>query len=124
MSLGTHPYTVGRFMLVDDQRRLLAALFSNARARLAERIGTTDWGRLFAMTRWRFRNLSDNLCGDRSTIIFRTAAFAALLLDALVRIWFDGDRRWWSVYSGRAYPADCSRWQRNTCGCVLGGGYT
>jgi hypothetical protein len=92
-SLGTHPYEIGRFMLVTINGTCLLLLFIFT-ARLVERLGTSDWGRIFVMA-------SCVLCTYLTTFAITitnhlpAAACAAVLLDALVRIWFDGDRRAW-----------------------------
>ncbi|KKK56792.1 hypothetical protein LCGC14_3060960, partial [marine sediment metagenome] len=49
MTLGTHPYWVGRFMLITVNGTLLLIFFVLL-ARLVERFGTTDWGRMFVMS--------------------------------------------------------------------------
>ena len=48
VSLGTHPYEIGRFMLVLFNLIPLAIYFLLLAA-LVERFGTTDWGRIFVM---------------------------------------------------------------------------
>ena len=48
MSLGTHPFVVGRIMLILVNVLPLAVSFVLL-AKLVERFGTTDWGRLFVM---------------------------------------------------------------------------
>ena len=47
-SLGTHPYEIGRFMLITINGACLLLIFLFM-ARLVERLGTTDWGRIFVM---------------------------------------------------------------------------
>ncbi len=47
-SLGTHPYEIGRFMLITINGACLLLLFIFT-ARLIERLGTSDWGRVFVM---------------------------------------------------------------------------
>lgn len=46
MTLGTHPYEVGRLMLVTINILPMVLMFVLV-AKLAEQLGTTDWGRLF-----------------------------------------------------------------------------
>lgn len=91
MSLGTHPYEVGRALLivVNVVPLVLCLLLV---ARLIERFGTTDWGRIFAMTAACFGTflttfsvvLNNHLPG---------AVCATVALYAAIRIWFDGERR-------------------------------
>ena len=47
-TLADHPYEIGRFMLVTFNVLPLVVYFFLL-ARLAERFGTTDWGRIFMM---------------------------------------------------------------------------
>ena len=47
-SLGTHPYEIGRFMLITINGACLLLIFLFT-ARLVERLGTTDWGRILVM---------------------------------------------------------------------------
>jgi len=47
-TLGTHPYAIGRFMLVTVNVVPLLLCFLLL-AELVERLGTTDWGRMFVM---------------------------------------------------------------------------
>jgi hypothetical protein len=90
-SLGTHPYEIGRFMLITINGACLLLLFLFT-ARLVERLGTTDWGRILVMASCV---LATFLTTFAITITnhLPAAACAAVLLDALVRIWLDADRR-------------------------------
>ena len=93
-SLGTHPYEIGRFMLITINGACLLLIFIFT-ARVIERLGTTDWGRILVMASCVFGTF---LATFATTITnhLPAAACTAVLLDALVRIWLDGDRRTWT----------------------------
>ncbi len=93
-SLGTHPYEIGRFMLVTINGTCLL-LFFIFTARLVERLGTSDWGRIFVMAGGVFCTFLTTFAVTITNHL-PAAACATVLLDALVRIWFDGDRRTWT----------------------------
>jgi hypothetical protein len=93
-SLGTHPYEIGRFMLITINGACLL-LFFIFTARLVERLGTSDWGRIFVMAGCVFCTFLTTFAVTITNHL-PAAACAAVLLDALVRIWFDGDRRTWT----------------------------
>ena len=90
-TLGTHPYEIGRFMLITINGTCLL-LFFLFTARLVERLGTTDWGRILVMASCVFGTFLTTFA-ITITNHLPAAACAAVLLDALVRIWLDGDRR-------------------------------
>ncbi len=89
-SLGTHPYEIGRFMLITINGTCLL-LFFIFTARLVERLGTSDWGRIFVMAGGVFCTFLTTFAVTITNHL-PAAACAAVLLDALVRIWFDDDR--------------------------------
>lgn len=93
-SLGTHPYEIGRFMLITINGVCLLLVFVFT-ARLVERLGTTDWGRILVMASCV---LGTFLTTFAITITnhLPAAACTAVLLDALMGIWLDGDRRAWA----------------------------
>ena len=93
-SLGTHPYEIGRFMLITINGACLLLLFIFT-ARLVERLGTTDWGRILVMASCVFGTFLTTFA-ITITNHLPAAACTAVLLDALVRIWLDGDRRTWT----------------------------
>jgi hypothetical protein len=90
-SLGTHPYEIGRFMLITINGTCLLLLFIFT-ARLVERLGTTDWGRILIMASCVFGTFLTTFAVTITNHL-PAAACAAVLLDAFVRIWLDGDRR-------------------------------
>ena len=64
-------------------------------ARLIERLGTSDWGRVFVMAGCVFGTFLTTFAVTITNHL-PAAACTAVLLDALIRIWFDGDRRTWT----------------------------
>jgi hypothetical protein len=91
-TLGTHPYAIGRFMLVTINVLPLLICFVLL-GRLVERFGTTDWGRMFVMAAAVF----GTFLGTFSVVFNNHVPAAVCGLVALytgIRIWFDGERRW------------------------------
>ncbi|MEA1952168.1 MAG: hypothetical protein U9N87_12350, partial [Planctomycetota bacterium] len=90
-TLATHPYAIGRFMLVTVNVVPLAIAMLLL-ASLVERFGTTNWGRMFVMGAAAFGTflttfsivLNNHLPGAISAII---------AIYAVVRIWFDDEWR-------------------------------
>ena len=90
-TLGTHPYAIGRFMLVTVNLVPLV-IYLALLARLVERLGTTDWGRIFAMA-----------CATLGTFLttfavtlnnhLPAAVTAVVTIYAALRIVADGERR-------------------------------
>ena len=93
-TLGTHPYEIGRFMLITINGTCLLLIFIFT-ARLIDRLGTTDWGRILVMASCVFGTFLTTFA-ITITNHLPAAACTAVLLDALVRMWFDGDRRTWT----------------------------
>jgi hypothetical protein len=91
MSLGTHPYEIGRFMLVTLNVIPLLIYFWLL-ARLVERLGTTDWGRIFVMAAAVFGTLLTTFAVVLNNHL-PAAVCALAALYAALRIWFDGERR-------------------------------
>ena len=122
-SLGTHPYEIGRFMLITINGTCLLLLFIFT-ARLIERLGTTDWGRIFVMAGCVFGTFLTTF-SVTITNHLPAAACTAVLLGRLVRIWLDGDRRAWTFivagfFSGcwrptRFPPARSPPWRAFSC---------
>jgi hypothetical protein len=90
-TLATHPYAIGRFMLITiNVVPLVIAML--LLASLVERFGTTNWGRFFVMAAAAFGTflttfsivLNNHLPGAISALI---------AVYAVVRIWFDDERR-------------------------------
>ncbi|MEE8453090.1 MAG: hypothetical protein V3R99_14285 [Thermoguttaceae bacterium] len=92
MTLGTHPYWVGRFILITVNGTAMLVFFFLL-ARLVERYGTTDWGRIFVMGAGVFGTF---LTTFAVTINNHTpaAVSAMIAIYAAMRICCDGERRW------------------------------
>jgi hypothetical protein len=92
VTLAERPYAIGRFMLVTVNILPLVLMYVLL-ARLVERFGTSDWGRIFVMagaTLGTFLNtfavvLNNHIVG---------AVSAAVTLYCVARINADGERRW------------------------------
>ena len=93
-TLGTNPYEIGRFMLITINGTCLLLVFIFT-ARLVERLGTSDWGRIFVMASCVFGTFLTTFAVTITNHL-PGAACTAVLVDALVRIWLDGDRRAWT----------------------------
>ncbi len=91
-SLGTNPYEIGRFMLVTLNVIPLAIYFLLLAA-LVERLGKSNWGRIFVMTAAVFGTFLTTFSVVLNNHV-QGAVCAMIVLWAAVRIWFDGDRRW------------------------------
>jgi hypothetical protein len=91
MTLGTHPYEIGRFMLVLFNL-IPMIVYLVLLAKLVERFGTTDWGRIFVMAAAAFGTfLSTFAVTINNHLPAAICALAAVY--AAVRIWFDDERR-------------------------------
>ncbi|NQT14906.1 MAG: hypothetical protein HQ582_19280, partial [Planctomycetes bacterium] len=91
MSLGTHPYELGRALLVVVNVVPLVVCFLLL-ARLIERFGTTDWGRIFAMTGCCFGTFLTTFAVVLNNHL-PAAVCATVALYAAIRIWFDQEKR-------------------------------
>jgi len=91
MTLGTHPYTVGRFMLVTVNVIPLVVYFLLL-ARLIERLGTTDFGRMFVMSAAVFGTFLTTFAVTVNNHL-PAAVCAVAAIYASARIWLDGQRR-------------------------------
>jgi hypothetical protein len=91
-TLGDHPYEIGRFMLFTTNVLPLVLMWVLL-ARLVERFGMTDWGRIFVMgaaTLGTFLNTFAVVLNNH--IVAAVSVTVALYM--LVRILYDGERRW------------------------------
>ncbi len=91
MTLGTHPFVVGRIMLILWNVIPLAVYLAIVAA-LIERFGRTDFGRVLVMGAATFGTFLTTF-GTVLNNHLPAAVCVAIALYALVRIWFDGDRR-------------------------------
>jgi hypothetical protein len=92
MTLGEHPYAVGRSLLV-LLNVLPMLLYFALLGRLVERFGATDWGRLFVMAAAAFGTFLTTFAVTLNNHL-PAAVCAAVTLYAAVRIGFDDERRW------------------------------
>jgi hypothetical protein len=91
-TLATHPYAIGRFMLIlVNVLPLVVCLW--LLSRLVERLGTTDWGRMFAMAAAAFGTFLTTFAVVINNHLI-AAVSATVAVYAAVRIWFDAERRW------------------------------
>jgi hypothetical protein len=91
-TLGTHPYEIGRFLLVLFNLVPLVLYFL-ALMPLVERFGTTDWGRIFVMAAAVFATFLTTFVVTVNNHL-PAAVCVAMAVCAVVPIWFDGERRW------------------------------
>ena len=90
-TLGTHPYEMGRVLLL-LYNGLPMLIYFVLLTRLAERYGTTDWGRVFMVA----AGVGGTLLNPFAVVLNNhlPAAVSALIsLDAALRIYHDGERR-------------------------------
>lgn len=107
-TLGTHPYEIGRGLVVLINGGLLLAYFLSI-VRLAERWGATDWGRLFVVAAGLFGTLLTAFAVVLNNHLPGAVA-ATLALEATLRIVYDGERRArWFLLAGAssAFAVTC-----------------
>ncbi len=90
-TLEEYPYDIARFMLITVNVLPLAVMFVLL-ARLVERLGTTDWGRMFVMAAATLGTLLTTFAVTLNNHV-PAAVSAAAALYAAVRIAYDGERR-------------------------------
>jgi hypothetical protein len=90
-TLGDHPYEIGRAMLVTINILPLVLMYVLL-ARIVERLGTTDWGRIFVMAAATLGVFLTTFAVVLNNHIV-AAVSATVTLYALVRISCDGERR-------------------------------
>lgn len=100
-TLGEYPYEIGRGLLLLYNVPLLVGYFLILAA-LAERFGTSDWGRLFMLAAGVGGTFLTTFAVSVTNHLPGAVAAAASLW-AAARIWFDGERRWpWFTLAGFA----------------------
>lgn len=92
-TLRDHPYEIGRAMLVTINILPLVLMYVIL-AKLVERFGTTDWGRIFVMASATFATFLSTFAVVLNNHII-AAVSAAITVYLFVRIVEDGERRWW-----------------------------
>jgi hypothetical protein len=91
-TLGDHPYELGRALTLLVNVLPLGIAFV-VLARLVERLGTTDWGRLFVVGAATWGTFLSTFAVTLNNHI--VAAVSALLaVAAALPVWLDGERRW------------------------------
>lgn len=103
MTLDTDPHAVVRIILITVN--VIPLLFAFVLlARLIERFGTTDFGRLFTMAAATFGTFLTTFSVVINNHLI-AAVCTAIALYAAVRICFDGKRNWWHFASAGLFVA-------------------
>ncbi len=92
-TLADYPYEIGRAMLVTFNVVPLVIYFL-VLALLAERLGTSDWGRIFMLAAAAFGTFLTTFAVSINNHV-PAAVCVVVALWATVRIWRDGQRQWW-----------------------------
>jgi hypothetical protein len=107
-TLGTHPYELGRFMVFTVNVIPFAVMLILVAA-MVERLGTTDFGRIFVMATAALGTLLTAFATVLNNHL-PAAVSATITLYALFRIWHDGSTRsgWFAVAGfAAAFTAAC-----------------
>lgn len=91
-TLGTHPYEIGRFMLI-LVNVIPLGIYLWLVARLAERLGASDWGRIFVVATAALATFLSTFAVVINNHV-PAAVCVMVALYAAIRIWLDGERRW------------------------------
>jgi hypothetical protein len=91
-TLGEHPYEIGRGLLVLFNVLPLVVYFVLL-ARLVEKYGRTDWGRIFAMAAATLGTFLNTFAVVLNNHI-PAAVCVVITFYAALRIWYDGRREW------------------------------
>lgn len=91
-TLGSHPYEIGRAMLVFINVLPLVVYFVLL-ARFAERFGRTDWGQIFMVAAACFGTFLTTFAVVLNNHL-PAAVSAAIALHCGWRVFYDGERRW------------------------------
>jgi hypothetical protein len=91
-TLGDEPYTIGRVMLFTVNILPLILMYVLL-AKLVERFGATDWGRIFVMAAATLGTMINTFAVVLNNHLI-AAVSAAVTIYLLVRIECDGERRW------------------------------
>jgi hypothetical protein len=92
-TLADHPFEIGRFMIATFNVSAMVVYFF-VLARLAERLGVTDWGRIFMMGAATFGTFLTTFSVTINNHI-PAAVCAVIALEAVLCIWYDGRRDGW-----------------------------
>ena len=98
-TLASHPYQIGRLLLILVNVLPMVVYFLIL-ARLIERYGSTDWGRMFVLACAAFGTFLTTFA-----VVLNNHSIAAVsaivAVDAFIRIWYEGERRLrWFVVAG------------------------
>jgi hypothetical protein len=104
-TLGGYPYEIGRGLLV-LVNVLPMILYFVVLAALAERIGTTDFSRMLLMAAATFGTLLTTFAVALNNHL-PAAVCAAIVLWAVVRIWYDGSTSGWLFALAGFFAAFC-----------------
>ncbi len=91
-TLRDNPYEIGRIMLITFNILPLVLMYVLI-AQLAERFGTTDWGRIFVVASATLATFLNTFAIVLNNHVI-AAVSAAATIYLFVRITFDGERRW------------------------------
>jgi hypothetical protein len=92
-TLGTHPYEIGRFMLLSFNVPMMILMFVIV-AKLAEQLGTSDWGRIFVVAAATMATMLTTFSITLNNHIFG-AASAALAIFYYVKIARSSEPKGW-----------------------------
>jgi hypothetical protein len=92
-TLATHPFYVGRAMLIITNVVPMAVFFVLL-ALMLERWGKTDWGRIFVMMAATWGTFLTTFAVTLNNHLIAAVAVMLALFGAM-RIWCDGKRQWW-----------------------------
>ncbi len=91
-TLGTQPYAIGRLLLI-VVNVVPMVLYFWVLGKLLERVGQTDWGRLFTMAAAAFGTFLTTFAVVLNNHLW-AAVCTAVALYAASRVWLDGRRQW------------------------------
>ena len=99
-----HPALRDRAVHAGYHKRSAMLVYFWLLSKLIERFGRTDWGKVFAMTAAVFATFLTTFAVVVNNHI-PAAVCAAIAMHLTVRVWFDGERRWWYFRAGG--PGGC-----------------
>jgi hypothetical protein len=92
-TLGTHPYEIGRSLLILFNV-LPLLLYFWVLSKIVERLGASDWGSLFVMAAATFATFLTTFAIAVNNHL-PAAVSITIALFAWLRIWYDGERNWY-----------------------------
>src|SRR5690606_22330982 len=100
-TLGTHPYEIGRFMLLSFNVPLMILMFVLV-AKLAEQLGTTEWGRVFVVAAATMATMLTTFSVTLNNHIFGAASAVVALYYYVKIVRAEQPRGWWFLACGLA----------------------